>query len=173
MVAHTISPIPSAASRAPCSVAPGRLSRTAAAVAVRAPERSMPRAPAARTSAGVGSGAGCHGSSGCSTSAGTGERSKITVARSTPAMPSIIAWWLLLMSAKRPPASPSISHSSHSGRARSSCWEKIRPASSSSWSASPGAGSALWRTWYSMLKVGSSTHSGRPGPAGGTASFWR
>ena len=97
----------------------------------------------------------------------------MTLAMSTPAMPSMSAWWVLVMSAKPPPSRPSTIHTSHSGLERSSCWEKIRPASSSSCSSEPGCGSAVWRTWYSRLKLGSSIHSGRPVPAGGTDSFWR
>ena len=51
--------------------------------------------------------------------------SKRTVARSTPAIPSISEWWVFVIRAKRSSSSPSISHISHSGFERSSCWEKI------------------------------------------------
>ena len=74
-------------------------------------------------------------------------------------MPSISEWWVLVISAKRFSCRPSISHISHSGLERSSCWEKIRAVSSWSCSQLPGAGSAVWRMWYSRLKLGSSTHT--------------
>ena len=66
---------------------------------------------------------------------------------STPETPSTIAWWVLLISAKRLRSSPWTSQSSQSGFERSSCCEKTRPASRRSWSSLPGAGSAVWRTW--------------------------
>ena len=91
--------------------------------------------------------AGSHASSGCLISVPSGLRSKRTVARSTPDTPSISAWWVLERSAQRPSSSPSTIHSSHSGRSRSSCWEKTRETSRSSWRWSPGLGSAVWRTW--------------------------
>ena len=46
--------------------------------------------------------------------------------------PSTSAWWVLEISAKRPPSSPSTSHVSHSGLARSSRCESIRAASARS-----------------------------------------
>ena len=48
------------------------------------------------------------------------------MARSTPETPSTSAWWVLEISAKRSPSSPSTSQFSHSGLDRSSCWEAIR-----------------------------------------------
>ena len=66
---------------------------------------------------------------------------------STPEIPSTIAWWVLVMIAKRSRSSPCASHTSQSGFERSSCCEKSgRPAASAA-SSSPGAGSAVWRTW--------------------------
>ena len=134
-----------------------------------------PRSPAATRSVADGSGAGSHSSLGLVGAAcGTGSRSNSTVARSTPAIPSISAWWVLVISAKRLSSRPSIIHISHSGLERSRRWEKIRAASRSELLlACPGSGSAVWRTWYSRLKLGSSTHSGRPVSSGGMASFWR
>ena len=88
-------------------------------------------------------------------------------------MPSTTAWWVLEISAKRLPSSPWTSHVSHSGFARSSCWEWMRAARLRSCASEPGAGSAVWRTWYSRLKLGSSIHTGRPVSIGGNASFWR
>ena len=127
----------------------------------------MPVIPAASRSIGLGSLSGIQGSRSSSCGRPSGPRSNRTVPRSTPAMPSIIAWWLLDSSANPPPASPSTSHSSHSGLERSSCWEKTRAARFVSCSSLPGAGSAVWRTWYSRLKSRSSAHSGRPVDAGG------
>src|SRR4051794_32968544 len=66
----------------------------------------MPRAPAATSSAPLGSGWGTHGSPSCSMGCGTGERSNRTVARSTPETPSTMEWWGFEMSAKWPPSSP-------------------------------------------------------------------
>ena len=88
-------------------------------------------------------------------------------------MPSTSAWWVFEISAKRLPSSPWTSHVSHSGLARSSCWEWMRAASVRSCSSEPGDGSAVWRMWYSRLKLGSSIHTGRPVSIGGIASFWR
>ena len=88
-------------------------------------------------------------------------------------MPSTSAWWVLEITAKRLPMSPWTSQISHSGLARSSCWECTRAAIARSCSSEPGEGSAVWRMWYSRLKLGSSTHSGRPVSSGGTASFCR
>ena len=88
-------------------------------------------------------------------------------------MPSTSAWWVLEISAKRLPSSPWTSHVSHSGFARSSCWEWMRAARLRSCSSEPGCGSAVWRTWYSRLKLGSSIHTGRPVSIGGNASFCR
>ncbi len=90
-------------------------------------------------------------------------------------MPSISEWWVFEISAKRSSLSPSISHISHSGLERSSCWEKMRAVRLHSCSQSPGAGSAVWRTWYSRLKLGSSTHTGRLASSAVCveASLWR
>ena len=171
--AQTTSPMPSSASRVSCSASLG----CAAAPSARAPASngrlSRPRTPRAASSTRLGVGRGAHGASGCPISDGTGERSKSTVARSTPATPSTSAWWVLVMSAKRSPSRPWTSHSSHSGLERSSAWEWIRAASARSCASDPGAGSAVSRTWYSRLKLASSTHSGRPVSTGGKASFWR
>ena len=71
---------------------------------------------------------------------------------STPETPSTSAWWVLESRAKRSSATPSTSHSSHSGRSRSSGWENTRPASRLSSSSPPGRGSAVWRTWKVSLK---------------------
>ena len=139
----------------------------------RASPSSSRRCPRVSRSSGDGAGSGIHGSRPSSGGRPSGPRSKRTVPRSTPAMPSIIAWWVLDSSAKPPPARPSTSHSSHSGLERSSCWEKMRAARFMSCSSLPGAGSAVWRTWYSRLKSASSAHSGRPVAAGGKASRWR
>ncbi len=172
--AQTISPTPSAASRSFPSEVAGRVAADAARVTIPAAVPTIPRTPAATSSAEDGSRWGCHGSSsadGCS--GGVGSRSNRTVARSTPEMPSTSEWWVFEISAKRSPSSPSTSQFSHSGLSRSSGWEAIRAASRNSCSSLPGAGSAVWRTWYSMLKSGSSTHSGRPVSSGGVASFCR
>jgi hypothetical protein len=57
----------------------------------------------------------------------SGEADSSTWARSTPAEPSIMQWWILVMSAKLSPSSrPSTTHVSHSGRLRSSCCDMMR-----------------------------------------------
>ena len=129
--------------------------------------------PAASNATVPGSGWGCQALRPVGRGVGSGERSNSTVARSTPAIPSISEWWVLVISAKRLSSSPSISHISHSGFERSSCWEKMRAVRSCSCSIPPGAGRALWRTWYSRLKSGSSTHTGRPLSTAVWASLWR
>ena len=58
--------------------------------------------------------------------------------RSTPATPSTMQWWTLLMIAQRPPARPSTIHDSHSGRSRSSSWDISRPMSRRSAHCRPG-----------------------------------
>jgi hypothetical protein len=85
--------------------------------------------PSAISSDCDGSGPGVHGSSGGSTSRGTGVRSNRTLAMSTPAIPSIIAWWVFEISAKRLSSSPCTIHSSHIGFERSSRCENTRPVS--------------------------------------------
>ncbi len=70
----------------------------------------------------VGTGRGIQSWSGGATGTGSAEASNRTVAMSTPETPSTSAWWVLESSAKPPSARPSTSHSSHSGRSRSSAW---------------------------------------------------
>ncbi len=144
--AHTTSPIPSAASRSCSTERPGRPSAPRARPATSIGVRTRPRTPSAARARSDGSGAGTHLSSG-STSGGTGERSKSTVAMSTPATPSTSAWCVFEISAKRFCSRPWMIHTSQSGFERSSRWEKMRPASSRSCSSLPGRGSAVWRTW--------------------------
>ena len=171
--AHTISLTPSTASRALPTARSGWVAADAARPTTSVAVFTRPRRPAATRSVVDGSGAGSHSVPGASTSCGTGERSNSTVSRSTPAIPSIRAWWVLEIIAKRFFSRPSTNQVSHSGLERSRRWEKIRAASSRSCSSLPGSGSALWRTWYSRLKLGSSAHTGRPVSSGGTASRWR
>ena len=66
---------------------------------------------------------------------------------SAPDSPSTTAWWIFVSTATLPLSSPSITYSSHSGRARSSGRETIRATCSASWSSLPGAASAISRTW--------------------------
>ena len=66
---------------------------------------------------------------------------------STPEIPSTSAWWVLAISAKRPPDMLCTSQISHSGLERSRRWEKSRPASRFSAASSAGLGSAVWRMW--------------------------
>ena len=66
---------------------------------------------------------------------------------STPETPSTRAWWVLAISAKRPPAMLCTSHISHSGLERSRRWENSRPASRFNAASSAGLGSAVWRMW--------------------------
>ena len=161
--AQTISPMPSAAFARARERVVGMGERVDRALRERDARahraRAAPRRRAARCRA---RGAAATARPECCIGGGSGERSNSTVARSTPAMPSISEWWVFVISAKRSSSRPSISHISHSGLERSSCWEKIRAVRPCSCSQAPGAGSAVWRTWYSRLKLGSSTHTGRP-----------
>ena len=59
---------------------------------------------------------------------------------STPEVPSIMQWWILLIRAKRPPSRPSTTQISHSGRSRSRCWAMMRAARFFSWLSEPGFG---------------------------------
>ena len=61
-----------------------------------------------------------------------------------PEAPSIMQWWILVISAKRsPPSSPSITQFSQSGRRRSSGCDMMRAASRLSCAGEPGFGSAV------------------------------
>ena len=88
-------------------------------------------------------------------------------------MPSTTQWCTLDKIAQRPPLSPSSSHASHSGRARSSRVAKILAASSRSWRFPPGAGTAACRTWWPISKCSSSTHIGRRTSSGMVRTTWR
>jgi hypothetical protein len=103
-------------------------------------------APRATRSIVLGSGSGTQPSS-LAAGSGIGSRSKSTVPMSTPEMPSTIAWWVLVSSAKRSRSRFCTSQSSQSGFERSSCCEKTRAASRFSCCSPPGAGSAVWRMW--------------------------
>ncbi len=86
--------------------------------------------------------------SGSGSSGISGESESRMWERSTPEAPSIVQWWILVMSAKPSPSSrPSTTHVSQSGRLRSSGWAMIRAESFFSWACVPGRGSAVWRTW--------------------------
>ena len=87
--AQTTSPMPSAASRARASACSGCVSPSIAPSAKAKPARTAPRSPAPISSAVLGSRCGCHGLPECRSGGGSGETSKSTVARSTPAMPSM------------------------------------------------------------------------------------
>ena len=133
------------------------------------PRRSS---PASATASLGGPGTGSQPSEVC----GTGEwgsRSSRTVASSTPARPSAMAWWSISNSATRPPWSPSINHMSHRGWLRSS-GKDIRSAQKArSWASSPGSGSAAWCTWLAMSNSGSSTHTGAGSPSKGSRTRLR
>ena len=77
-----------------------------------------------------------------------------------PLTPSISEWCILMNSAKRSPASPSMMVHSHGGRVRSSGELCSRPTSSPSSRSPPGQGRAAWRTWYSRSILSSSTQAG-------------
>ena len=87
--AHTISPMPSAASRVRASARSGCASASSAPSASSIPARTAPFSPAAISSAVPGSRWGCHARPECASGGGSGLRSNSTVARSIPAMPSI------------------------------------------------------------------------------------
>ncbi len=146
-VPHSTSPAPSAVSRSSSAVRVGLAAAFSArsAIPIGALTRSL--TPLPTISASLGSGPGDHSRSGWGTSAGSRSRSKSTVMMSTPETPSTSAWWVLLMSAKRPSSRPSISQISHSGLVRSRRWEKMRPARLRRFSIEPGLGSAVCLTW--------------------------
>ena len=79
--------------------------------------------------------------------AGSGSRSSTTVRRSVPETPSTMQWWVLHTSAQWPLSRPCTTHISHSGLAKSSCWDITRPTSVRSSSSPPGEASAVARTW--------------------------
>ncbi len=95
-----------------------------------------------------------------SSSAASGSASSRTVATAAPLRPSIRQWWALVTSAQRPPARPSSSVVSQSGRERSSRCEKKSPSQSISSASPPGAGSVARRISSPTSRSGSSTHSG-------------
>ena len=85
---------------------------------------------------------GCHG-----TGSGFGLPPRSTSSRaasiSVPDAPSIVAWWTLVnVAAIRPPSTPSITYSSHSGRDRSSGRAWMRLITSLSCCGVPGGGTA-------------------------------
>ena len=131
---------------AACAAEPGR-SRTerTAARASRSGQRARSARAAATSWAPGGVGAGCHG-----TGSDTGASRLVSmraVITFDPAMPSTMAWCSLEMIAQRPPARPSTTQVSHSGRLRSSWWDITRPTRIRSCSSPPGAGRAVRRTW--------------------------
>ena len=92
---------------------------------------------------------------------------------STPEMPSISAWWVLTISAKRFLSSPWTSQISHSGFERSSCWEKRRPAMLRSCSSEPGRGQRRVADVVLEVEVGVVDPERPARLEGGKASFWR
>ena len=95
---------------------------------------------------------------------------------STAATPSTSAWCIFASSATRsPPATPSTTVSSHSGRERSRRRDSSWPTSSASSSGPPGAGRATRRTcqprsnWSSSIQTGFVTPGAATAGAGGSA----
>ena len=167
--AQTISPTPSAATRASASARSGARSAASAFAVTASDAFAIPAAPALSSDDGVRVGLGDPRVEVARRSASARARGRTGPSRgrrrrcrrssrggSSSAAP------------KLPSSRPSMSHISHSGLERSSCCEKTRATRFMSCSWLPGAGSAVWRTWYSRLKSVSSVHSGRPGvrPAG-------
>ena len=124
------------------------------------------------SSAAFGSGVGLPGPR-APPAAGSRSLLMITLIRSVAETPSTMQWCVFEISAQRPSSRPSTTHISHSGFARSSCWDITRPTRLRSSSSPPGAGRAVRRTWYSRLKCGSSTHVGRPSASGTNRTFCR
>ena len=102
-----------------------------------------------------------------------GSVSSSAVISSAPVLSSIAATWTLAYRATRSSGRPSMTHSSHSGRDRSSGVAWARPTRRASAASSPPGGSAVWRTWYSMSKLRSVVHDGRPRPNGTSATLRR
>ena len=95
------------------------------------------------------------------------------VITSAPVTPSIAAMWILAYRATRSSRRPSMTHSSHSGRERSSgtAWRRAirRPSAA----ASPGGARPVWRRWNSRSKPSTGPHDGRPSPNGtSTTTRW-
>ena len=109
------------------------------------------------SSASVGTGSESHVATWPDRPVRSGPGSSRTVSIMAPDAPSMVAWWILVSWAIRPPSSPSITYSSHSGRLRSSGRPTMRDTVSASCSDVPGGATAWWRTWKSMSKSASST----------------
>ncbi len=71
------------------------------------------------------------------------------------------------------PSRPSMTHSSHSGRDRSSGTAWAWPTKRASAASPPSGGIAVWRTWYSRSNARSVAHDGRPRPSGTSATTRR
>src|SRR5579859_348989 len=114
-------------------------------------------------------GEGC----GCQLPLGSGSSSNTISVWRSPARPSSIAWWAFMITATRPPPSPSTKWFSQSGRSRSIGLDMIQPASSLSSRSPPGVGRASWIRWRSGSKAASWTHRIGPRPKGSWLRRWR
>jgi hypothetical protein len=132
------------------------------ALANRIGRLSMPTRPAAAISSRLASPGPSTGSGGGAS--GTGSQS--LVSRLDAETPSTAAWCTLIINATRPrrrasvPATPSITHISHSGLLRSSGSEATCPQISDSSLRPPGGGNAMRCRCREMSKSLSSTHTG-------------
>ena len=88
-------------------------------------------------------------------------------------MPSTMQWWILDKMAQRPPSSPSSSHSSQSGRCRSSGSANSFAAVAPSCSGPPGARTEACRTWCRIANSWSSAQTGRSSWKGVARTTWR
>ena len=119
--------------------------------------------PNSRTSGGSGRASAGSGTSGRTP---VGSVSSSAVITSAPVTSSIAAMCILAYSATRPSASPSMTHSSHSGRERSSGMAWAWATRSASSREPPGAATACRRRWNSKSKPRARPHDGRPSPSG-------
>ena len=134
---------------------------------------AIPAAASTPSSSRPGVGLGRHSSPG-SACTGSGLESKTSMAKSTAARPSAIAWWSLATIPTRPSSRRGASTICHSGRLRSSGTEKAASVSEAKLARlSDSSSSDSATTCREMSKLVSSTQNGSPKPGGGNASRWR
>ncbi len=86
--------------------------------------------------------------------------------RATEAAPSATAWWILATAARRLPASPSTTVTSHSGRSRGSARPAISATRAASSRSPPGGSTVRLCMCRDRSKSGSSIHIGWPSASG-------
>ena len=143
-----------------------RVARGATRAAAR---RARPTAARARCCQPAGRGSWRSSTGSGTASDDSASRSNRWASASAPPTPSMAQWWTLITSPMRLSASPSTTHTSHSGRLRSSGVEASSPTTVARAASSPGAGQVVACMWASM-SVSVSTQTGRPSDQGAAAS---